>query len=878
MDIITGHVNSDFDCLASMIAANKLYPHAVMVLPGIIGKDVRKFLNLYRDSFNFISVKDIDIDQIERIIVVDTNSKSRLEKPLGKLFDKPDVDILVYDHHPLSENMIETQKTFIKDVGACVTLLVDEIQKLGIEVSPLEATVLALGIYADTNCLTLPKTSSMDANALAFLLSKGANLQVIDDYMTNPLSLSQQVLLEKMGKNIKVIDINGFKVAFSAAEAEEYVDNAAFLTRKLLEERDYDAFFSILRMEGKTYIIGRSLEDEIDVGQAMTFFNGGGHTGAGSGKSDEADLDKVLSSIEKILRENIRPVERAKDIMSSPVKTISLDSSIDEAGKIMLRYGHSGLPVVKDGILCGIISRRDVEKARLHGFGNSPVKAYMTKNVITINPETPLKTIEDLLVEHNIGRLPVVSGNKLLGIVTRSDIIATFFGENSPRWYKKNYLDSQNLVHKNQNLSDKINALPKRVKNLLIEAGKIADDEGLNAYVVGGFVRDLILGEENFDIDIVVEGDALRFSEKLANHYQAQLTKHDRFGTAVVVLEDDFKIDVVTARKEYYEYPASLPVVEGGTIKDDLFRRDFTINSMAIKLNKSGFGNIVDFYGGRKDLQMGLIRILYNLSFVEDPTRIFRAIRFEQRYDFKMEEKTEEFAIKAIESGILGKVSLERINFEFFAMLKESNILAILERMENLRIFKMVYPEIKLTDGLKKLLKNAEEDLAYFREKLKSQEAIDRTLLYLLILYSDMSFENASKLSENMRLSKEYKSEILKLIEVKDRVLSNLSGNIDMSNYHVYNELKGVSVEILLVLCMLSREKKLIARIILYINSLKDIKTQVTGKDLKQLGIEPGPEYALLLEKVLAEKLNGNLQTYNDELAFLKKIINEEKK
>jgi len=269
---------------------------------------------------------------------------------------------------------------------------------------------------------------------------------------------------------------------------------------------------------------------------------------------------------------------------------------------------------------------------------------------------------------------------------------------------------------------------------------------------------------------------------------------------------------------------------------------------------------------------------LYNLSFVEDPTRIFRAIRFEQRYDFKMEEKTEEFAIKAIESGILGKVSLERINFEFFAMLKESNILAILERMENLRIFKMVYPEIKLTDGLKKLLKNAEEDLAYFREKLKSQEAIDRTLLYLLILYSDMSFENASKLSENMRLSKEYKSEILKLIEVKDRVLSNLSGNIDMSNYHVYNELKGVSVEILLVLCMLSREKKLIARIILYINSLKDIKTQVTGKDLKQLGIEPGPEYALLLEKVLAEKLNGNLQTYNDELAFLKKIINEEKK
>jgi len=163
MEIITGHVNSDFDCLASMIAANKLYPHAVMVIPGIIGKDVRKFLNLYRDSFNFLSVKDIDIEQVDKIIVVDTNSKSRLEKPLGKLFEKPGVDIVVYDHHPPSENMIEARKAVIEDIGSCTALLVDEIQKLDIDITPLEATVMALGIYADTNCLTLPKTSSKDA-------------------------------------------------------------------------------------------------------------------------------------------------------------------------------------------------------------------------------------------------------------------------------------------------------------------------------------------------------------------------------------------------------------------------------------------------------------------------------------------------------------------------------------------------------------------------------------------------------------------------------------------------------------------------------------------------------------------------------------------
>lgn len=877
MDIITGHINSDFDSLASIVAASKLYPHAAMVLPGIIGKDVRKFLNLYRDSFNFFFVKDIDIEQVDRIIIVDANSKSRIEKPLAKLLDRPDVEIIVYDHHPLSDNRIDAQKVRIEDVGACTTLITEKIEELSVELSPLEATVIALGIYADTNCLTLPHTTSRDAYALAFLLSKGANLQVIEDYMTTPLSLNQQDLLEKMSASIRVVDINGFGIAFSMVEVEEYVDNAAFLTRKLLEERDYDAFFSILRMDNKTYIIGRSLEDEIDVGRAMAFFNGGGHPGAGSGKSDEADLCKVLSSLEEILRENICSVDRAKDIMSSPVKTVSYDSSIDEAGRIILRYGHSGLPVVKDGMLCGIISRRDIEKARLHGFGNSPVRAYMTKNVITINPDTPVKIVEDLLVEHNIGRLPVVCGNELLGIVTRTDIIATLFGESSHRWYKKNYIDSQSLNLRNHNLSDRINAISQRVRSLLIEAGRIADDEGLSIYAVGGFVRDIILGVENLDLDIVVEGDALRFAEKLADNYSAQLTKHDKFGTAVVVLQDDFRIDVVTARKEYYEFPAALPVIEGGTIKDDLFRRDFTINSMAIKLNKSSFGNIVDFYGGRRDLQRGLIRILYNLSFVEDPTRIFRAIRFEQRYDFRMEEKTEEFAIKAIESGILSKVSHERINFEFFTMLKESNVLAILERMEELCILKWVYPEIMLTQDLKMLLKNSEEDLAYLKERLSCQEAPDRILLYLLILHSNMDSESASKSSENMRLMKEYRGEIMKLVEARDRVISNLSGNVDISDYHVYNELKGLSNEILLVLCMLSGEKKAINRIVRYINDLKNIKTYVSGKDLKKLGVKPGPKYAHLLERVLAEKINGRVLIYEEELEFLKKIISIDK-
>ncbi|NLP13311.1 MAG: CBS domain-containing protein [Clostridium sp.] len=877
MEIIVGHMNTDFDSLASMVAASRLYPEAIMVLPGTVAKGVRRFLNLYRDSFDFKTLNNIDIKQVKKIIIVDTNSKSRLDRKLSDLLEKPDVDITVYDHHPKSEDMIETNNLKLERIGACVTTLVREIQKLNIEISPLEATVMLLGIYADTNCLTFESTTAEDAYTVGFLLSKGANLEVVEEYLSTHLSTEQRELLALMNKSTKVIDVKGFQIAISAVKLDEYVENAAFLTGKLLQERDADAFFSILRMGDKTYIIGRSDEEEIDVGFIMGFFGGGGHPGAGSAKTSEEDTQQISCQLEDILNNNILSVTRAKDIMSTPVKTVTEDTSINEVGEIILRYGHSGFPVLRKGELCGIISRRDVEKAIYHGFGHSPVKAYMTKRVVTVNPDTPVKTIEDLLVEHNIGRLPVIRGNELMGIVTRTDIIATLFGENSKYWGKKNRgSDFSKSSYKLNNLADRIKNLPERVAKALTDAGRIADEEGFVIYVVGGFVRDLILGIENLDIDIVAEGDAVKFAQILAEKCSAQITKHEKFNTATLVMEDGLKIDVVTARREYYEHPAALPTVETGTIKDDLFRRDFTVNSMAIKLNSSVFGDIVDYYGGRKDLEQGVIRILYNLSFVEDPTRIMRAIRFEQRYGFKMDEKTQYFAVKAIETGVLDGLSQERIDFEFLAMLREKEVFAILQRMMELGLLEKIYPEIEMNGDVKWLLKSMEKELFAFKKRLNHDVDLDRTLIYLMILHSNISSDNAGKLSERLKITREYKNQVLVFVDKKDRVLSRLSGPIDISDYDIYNELKELSTEALFVLCMISRDDKKDNRIIRYINYLKNIKTAVTGKDLKKLGQKPGPKFAKILEKVLEEKINGRVETYEDELLYVRKIIEEE--
>ncbi|WP_010243585.1 CBS domain-containing protein [Acetivibrio cellulolyticus] len=877
MEIIIGHNNTDFDCLASMIAARKLYPEAQLVLPGNIGREVREFINMYMDVFNFIESGDVECEKLTRIIIVDTHSTARIGK-FKEYVAKPGIEVIIYDHHILCEDEISSAAMKIEEVGANTTILIEELMEKGIDISPVEATILALGIYVDTNSLIFSGTTSRDAHALGYLLEKEANLSVIESLIINRLSTGQRELSQLLNKNIVIDCVNGFEVGFSLVEMEEYVDDAAYLTRKILEERDLDALFSIMRMGHKTYIIGRSITEEIDLSIIMKLIGGGGHKGAGSAKSDERDLQKISSNIKAVLRENVRPIIMAKDIMSSPVKTVPEDTTIDEAYDIMIKFGHSGMPVVSGNKIAGIISRRDIDKARVHGYGQSPVKGYMSKKVVTIDFKEPIKEVRELFAEHDIGRLPVLKDNEMIGIVTRTDVIRTLYGGKYQKRHKPGSEGSEiGKEYTSENLSYKLDELPPNVREVLALAGKVADLEGFSIYVVGGFVRDLILGVENLDIDIVVEGDAIAFARKFAETSKAVLTEYEKFQTAYAVLAEDLKIDIVTARKEYYEFPGALPSVERGSIKDDLFRRDFTINCIAMKLNGREFGKIVDFYGGRRDLYDGIIRILYNFSFIEDPTRILRAVRFEQRYGFKMDEKTEEFAIDAINSDVLDKLSRERINSEFFYMLKEKNTVIMLERMQELGLLEKIYPEIMLSDRLKMLMEKSDKHYDEFYNSLINKKNIDKILVYLLVLYSDVCMENVPVLSDRFRLSKEYRDEILRFAKVRDLKLHEILNGGEPSNYEIYCMFKGLALESLYMLSLMF-DDMLKGAVLLYANNLSNIKTKITGRDLQELGISPGPQIKKILEIVLKEKINGKIFTRSEEIDYVKiNLLDEEK-
>ena len=235
------------------------------------------------------------------------------------------------------------------------------------------------------------------------------------------------------------------------------------------------------------------------------------------------------------------------------------------------------------------------------------------------------------------------------------------------------------------NLSKKINAvLPAETMRLLDTIGKKANELGYAAFLVGGVVRDLIRGVKNLDLDVVVEGDAIRLGEGLSKELDAAIVIHKRFGTCTLVIKKGLKIDFATARREIYERPAALPTVEFGPLKYDLARRDFTINAMAVSLNKKNFGKLIDLFGGKQDLARGAIKVLHRRSFIDDPTRIFRAARFESRPGFAIEAKTLRLAKEAVRKGMLARLSIYRTRKEMVLILKEEGRHKALERLKKL--------------------------------------------------------------------------------------------------------------------------------------------------------------------------------------------------
>ncbi|SDK49993.1 CBS domain-containing protein [Natronincola ferrireducens] len=869
MKVIISHENLDFDGIASMVACSKIYPEAIMVFSGKVSNDVKKFYSLYKNILPIKQASTIAIDDIEELIIVDTNSLKRIGK--FKAFKKDSSSIVIYDHHmESSHDTIKDAKKIIKPYGACTSILIEEIKRKNITITSFEATLFALGIYADTNCLTLPHTKPQDAEAVAYLLTKNADLAIVNEYMEGSFGKDYNQLFLSLLLNMETIEINHYKVIVSLYKSDLYIGELGYIASKMLGLQNCDAVFLIVEMENRCYIIGRSSKEEINIPHILQEFKGGGHAGAASATIKHGDLQNIKEVVLENLHRKIKPQITAKDIMNYPVKTVKENMTVEEVNKIMLRYGHTGMPVIKDNHIIGIISRTDIDKAMIHSLSHAPVKGFMTRDVKTIESNTSLAEINDLLVKNNIGRLPVVEGKKIIGIVTRTDLLRMLHGQSHPYWYKENF---QETTEETVNCKEKIKQLPKDIYYLLKTAGEVGDYLDKKVFVVGGFVRDLLLGKENLDIDLVIEGDGLLFANELHSRLGGNLIEHKEFGTACIELENGNTLDVVTSRREYYEYPAALPVVERSSIWNDLFRRDFTINCMAIQVNKDSFGRLIDYFGGLEDMRHKKIRVLYNLSFIEDPTRILRALRFASRLGFRIEDETNNFIEEAIKDGMIGKVSVDRIREEILLLLDDryldKNILSLLNHYN---IFQALHPQLIVTDIKINKVKDIQKSIEVFSTFYK--EKVNKKLIVIMELLDDLPIDEIFQVINKFVPHKSSILNIQATLEEKEHTYKILDTE-DLDRYTLYNTLHKHSMEGLIFYYNNCTNGYIRHYITYYMVNLRNIKASISGKDLVDLNIKPGPTYKIIFDAILKAKVLGEIYDRRDEINYAYRLYEE---
>lgn len=865
MKLIVGHRNPDFDCFASCVAAQKLYPDHTIVLSGLPQQNLAQYLAVYEEKYPFITEKDLPDKSAESIIVVDTASKERVSQQIQEILERCG-NVLIFDHHPdIKEISIKGEKK-IESVGATVTILLEEIKRKNIQIDSIDATLFAVAIYEDTGNLLYTTTTIRDVEMIKYLLQNGANLVEISDFIKYDLNYDQKLIMDQLVSNLETIEIEGSPVSIAVAETDKFVGGLNAVSSKLWYLEGMDTLICIVRTGKKTHIIGRSSSNSIDIGTLMTELGGGGHRKAASCTLNSQDVLKIKSMLLQRLKNYVNKGPKARDIMSFPVRVAYVEMSISEVNKIMERTGHNGLPVIEDNKLVGIVTKKAVDRAMNHGLQKHPVKSIMSGKLIVVSPETPLNKIRQIMIENDIGRIPVVENGILVGIITRTDVMRSSFSNAVRSIQRKAVHETVETTF--LNVRDiMLSNLPKKISILLRQLGRFGDEIGLPVYTVGGFVRDLLMGNPNYDIDIVVEKDGLSLADLAARKLNAKLVKYEKFLTASLFCKDGLRIDVATARTEYYEAPTELPQVEVSTIKKDLYRRDFTINAMAIKLNQKDFGLLIDFFGAKKDLDSKLIRCLHTLSFVEDPTRILRAVRFETRFGFKIEQQTVRLMLDAVHQGYLEKVSGQRLRQEFEKILEEKSVFEALKRLSDFEVIKHMFPGVFYTSSMEEKLR------ALFMFLPWAENFFEKLNRFYAVMYVFLEYHSENLLEEIRQrygLSHCFVSE-LKVIKKMIVPLSKMI-SLHMEFSDIYRVTQSFSSE---AFCYVASYLDSQAQQYLkeFLEKVKGTRLKINGGYLvKNFNLKPGKLVGDILEKLYCAKLDGVITDESEE-EYAKKLI-----
>ena len=849
MEVIVTHANTDFDAFAAMLAARRLYPGAVIALSGSLNRNVRDFYRLHAEELEIAEPGRIGPDGVERLIVVETSHPERLGE-FEASARNPDVEVVLFDHHAGEElDWVRPENAVRSDDGALTTTMVAILAEREREVSAIEATAFALGIHEDTGSLGYAGTTIRDAEALAWCMRHGASQEMVAQYLHTPLAERERALLDALIAALEPHEAGGYEVLVSALSWPEYVDGISNLAHKIVDLTDCLALVCLVEMDERVFCIVRTRVAELDAAAIAAALGGGGHAQAASatfrGPLEDARA-RVLAALPQALRRGVS----AGEIMSRPARFVSPDDTVAHAMVLCQRHRQSGIQVGDEDNLAGIVTREDLDKAIGHGLSHAPVKSVMSSGVVTCTESAPLAEVMRLVSASSAGRVPVLREGRVVGVVTRSDLLHALeesHGKEAPK--------------EAESIAEKLDALDHL--RPVFEAVQAVSEPFEGVYLVGGAVRDVLMGEPNFDVDIAVEGDGIALGEALAEALGGRAVPHERFGTAIVVYPGG-RVDVATARTEFYDSPGALPTVEQASIRQDLYRRDFTVNAMAASLKGEDFGRLVDYFGGLQDLGKGVVRVLHNLSFIDDPTRIFRAIRYENRYGLAMDAHTLALARACVEMNLVGELSSARLRDELQALLSEERVGDSVRRLAELGIDRAIHPRLAADEESVRLIEAL--------DRLRAEHAPDAPAwrLRLAVLARKLRPDELYEWFERLKLRRRDADRIADAVAVGPRLPELLAGAEEPAAVRALVEPHDPDGA-LFALALTDEPAR--SRLVRYFADFREVRLEISGGDLAALGLEESPRVGAILEELLRRKLNGELDGRESEMEAAKELI-----
>ncbi len=781
---------ADLDSLSSAYAMQKIYEDSKLLKPtylsrraSIVFKDFKHLFRICEEIPSCIDLLVADVGSLDRL--PDNIKKAKVRK------------IILYDHHKPDFKYDEGK---VEEVGSATTLLVEELMKRDIPLTPEEASLIALGIYEDTGGFTYDGTTGRDLKACAWLLEKGADLYIIRKYLAESYTKEQIDIVSKILSSIETVYLDSKRIAIATARVEEYQPDINSLLYEVKELKEANAFFVIIEAGNKTYIFGRSRDKDIDVGRILEGFGGGGHKEAGSVKLENVYAERIKAYIVEYLKGEVPPDLRVKDVMTSPPFILSEFLSVKDALAELSERGFANAPVVdREGNVVGIISKKTLLKV-VKLYPDSPISDFMNSDFRCLDPDDPVWEAEDIILKYGQKLIPVIKEGTIVGVITRLDIL---------HHIRKDVL---NLKATTKHIS-----IPEKVKDIAVEIGRIANSRGYKAYIVGGVVRDILLGRDIWDLDIVVEGNAIEVAEEFADKRGVNCHPFKEFGTAHLKV-GDIKVEFATARRETYPHPGSYPKVEWASLKNDLVRRDFTINAMAISVNEDDFGNLIDFFGGLRDLKDRIIRILHPISFIEDPVRILRALRFAGRFDFKLSKSTERLLKQAVNMGMLEEAPIGRILNELKLALKEDNITAIFRLYRKYRILEHIFKGFRWDEKIEESFLKLKRVIDWFSIEFPA-EKFDFFWLYIFFILRGIDNTVAENILKDMSAPSWVRKSFSIFYKEGDSIKNKVREAKD--SYELYSLLRPYHTGILLVLMT---DDDVSQRIRFYLERLRFIK------------------------------------------------------